>query len=146
MRNHIKTTSHIQKVIYFLKKKLSIQSKNRLLRRNQSHRPFANAPFKARSRLCMNLPTEIDTRGNRTWDLKRSKLQDPKPTTRPTLDGLEGHILEHDSIRNKNCLVYDKYRWFNIINENICTPKLVLMTICMNQYGQKLVLSPINHC
>jgi hypothetical protein len=31
----------------------------------------------------------------------------------------------------------------HIINENICTPKLVLTAICMDQYGQKLVLSPI---
>jgi len=35
----------------------------------------------------MDLPAEIGTSGNQTRDLERSKLQDPKSTTRPTPNG-----------------------------------------------------------
>lgn len=36
--------------MFFLKKKLGIRSKNRLIRADQSHRPLAGAPFKAREK------------------------------------------------------------------------------------------------
>jgi len=71
-------------VVIFVFWKLGIRSKNRLIWRDRSHRPLAGAPFKAGAKLCIDLATEIGTRGNRTWDLERSTLQDPKPTNRPT--------------------------------------------------------------
>ena len=43
---------------------------------------LAEIPFKARAKLYMNLPTEIDTKWNR--NLKRSKLQNLKLITRST--------------------------------------------------------------
>ena len=39
--------------------KLGIRSKDRLIRGDQSHRPLVGIPFKARAKLCMDLPTEI---------------------------------------------------------------------------------------
>jgi len=73
--------------------KLGIRSKDRLIREDQSHRPLAGAPFKARASSVWTYPIEIGTRGNQTWDLWRSKLQDPKPTTRPTPNGFHWQTL-----------------------------------------------------
>jgi len=37
---------------------------------------IVGGPFKARAKLCMDLPAEIGTRGNQTLNLERSTLQD----------------------------------------------------------------------
>jgi len=78
---------------YFFFLKLGIRSKNRLIRGDQSHCPLAGAPFKARASYVWTWPTEIGTRGNPTWDLWKSKLQDPKPTTRPTPNGFLSYLI-----------------------------------------------------
>ena len=49
--------------------------------------PTCGGPVLSQSKLCMDFPTEIGTNGNGIWDLERNKLQDPKPTTRPTPNG-----------------------------------------------------------
>jgi len=81
-------------LFYFLK--LGIRSNDRLIRGDQSYCPLAGALF------CMDLCTKIDTRENRTWNLKRSKLQDPKPTTRPTPNGLSNSFLKS---KNYECAI-----------------------------------------
>jgi len=55
----LNTDHHQQKNLFFLKKKLSIRFKDRLIRGDQSHRPLVGVPFKGRANSVWTCPPKL---------------------------------------------------------------------------------------